>query len=88
VLRNIYSVTPGTVLLAGWDGTHTTEATLDNVVINGLKKEDIHMQFDDLKVGPGKVSFSPWGKEVKITNVSGETESPISCGGKFVPFPQ
>lgn len=88
VLKNIHSVTPGTVLLAGWDAAHTTEATLDNVVIDGLKKEDIHMQFDDITLGPGKVSFVPWGKEVKISNAAGKPESLINCSGKFVPFPK
>lgn len=88
VLKNIHSVTPGTVLLAGWDAAHTTEATLDNVVIDGLKQEDIHMQFDNLTLGPGKVNFAPWGKEVKATNASGKTDPPIDCNGKFVPFPK
>lgn len=88
VLRNIHSVTPGTVLLAGWDAEHATEATLDNVVVDGLKKEDIHMQFDTIHLGPGKVSFTPWGKEVKILPVDGKATPALDCSGKFVPFPQ
>jgi polygalacturonase len=88
VLRNIHSVTPGTVLLAGWDAAHTTEATLDNVVIDGLKKEDIHMQFDNLVLGPGEVNFTPWGKEVKVTKATGNLQPVINCSDKFVPFPK
>ena len=44
-LRNIVSLTPGDVLIAGKDAAHTTEVTLDTITINGIKPEQVHSQY-------------------------------------------
>lgn len=88
VIRNVHALTPGSVLLAGWDATHRTEVTLDNVSITGLQPQDIHMQETDVLLGPGPVNFTPQGKNVAVKPVTGEAAPATGCSMKsFVPFP-
>jgi polygalacturonase len=87
LLRNIHDITPGSVLLSGWDDAHSTGVTLDGVAIDGLKPADIHMRYANVTVGPNGVSFVPAGKGVKVTGEPGKAKAP-DCTGKFVDFPR
>jgi polygalacturonase len=64
-LRNIVSLTPGDVLIAGKDAAHTTEITLDNVTINGIKPEQVHSQYTNAAVA--HVNFDLKGTAVVVT---------------------
>ena len=44
-LQNIFTSTPGDVLIAGKDAAHVTEVRLDNVTIKDIKPEQVHSQF-------------------------------------------
>ena len=64
-LRNIVSLTPGDVLIAGKDAAHTTEVTLDTVTINGIKPEQVHSQYT--KAAVAHVNFDLKGTAVVVT---------------------
>jgi polygalacturonase len=94
VLKNIYSETPGDVLIAGLNDEHRTEVTLSDVVIKGIRASQVHLAYDDLKVEV------PWtnipleaaaGKTVKLSVAGGNVIGPASgkpdpCAGRFVPM--
>ena len=64
-LRNIVSLTPGDVLIAGKDAAHTTEITLDAVTIKDIKPGQVHSQFT--KAGVAHVNFDLKGTEVEVS---------------------
>jgi polygalacturonase len=64
-LRNIVSLTPGDVLIAGKDAAHTTEITLDTVTINGIKPEQVHSQYTNAAMA--HVNFDLKGTAVVVT---------------------
>lgn len=63
-LRNIASLTPGDVLIAGKDAAHTTEVTLDTITINGIKPEQVHSQYT--KASVAHLNFELKGTEVVV----------------------
>ncbi len=99
-LRNIVSLTPGDVLIAGNDAAHTTEITLDTVTINGIKPEQVHSQYTKATVA--HVNFDLKGTAVVVTpaqphptkdNASGSSLIAIDpkttlgqCAGAFPPM--
>ena len=64
-LRNIVSLTPGDVLIAGKDEAHTTEITLETVTIKGIKPEQVHSQYT--KAAVAHVNFDLKGTGVVVT---------------------
>ncbi len=48
LLQNVFSETPGDVLIAGLDDAHRTEVTLDRVIVKGIKPEQVHLAFLDV----------------------------------------
>ena len=64
-LRNIVSLTPGDVLIAGKDAAHTTEITLDTVTIQGIKSEQVHSQYTNAAVA--HVNFDLKGTAVVVS---------------------
>jgi polygalacturonase len=64
-LRNIVSLTPGDVLIAGKDAAHTTEITLDTVTIQGIKPEQVHSQYTHAAVA--HVNFDLKGTAVVVS---------------------
>jgi len=86
-LKNIYSETPGDVLIAGLNDEHRTEITLSNVFVKGIKPEQVHLDYDDITTKGEGVNFSLEGKSVKVVTgsiVAGKVADP--CEGKFVPM--
>ena len=81
----MHSLGAGGVTLAGLDATHRLEATLDNVVIDGLKPGDITARHALLTLRHGNVE--PTGEDLHLTGAAGG--GPVySCEAKFVPFPE
>lgn len=87
-LENIYAETPGDVLIAGKDAAHITEVTLNNVTIQGITAAQVHLNYDDLKVGSSNIPFAETAKgntTVSLASTAGGAK-PIVCAGKFVPY--
>jgi polygalacturonase len=92
-LENIWSETPGDVLIAGLDQAHRTEVRLSNVVIDGIKPTQVHMAFDELwDFGRYGENFPLTGKEVIAHHADRFSNGPLqpfakdACVGKFVPY--
>jgi polygalacturonase len=79
------SVTP-TVTLDGYDSTHITHVTLDNVVVDGLSPSMVKATNANVILGPGNVNFTPSGSNVAVTNAISGTTQPNACAGKWVTF--
>ena len=94
LLQDIYSETPGDVLIAGLNDEHRTQVTLKNVIIKGIKPSQVHLFYDDLTVqAPGTNLPLREGanKTVKLTedgakDIESAGEQPDPCAGKFVPM--
>jgi polygalacturonase len=93
-LENIYSETPGDVLIAGLDDAHRTEVELKNVRIAGLTPERVHVAFLDLRdfgfVSKALSYDLLHDKGVKLgladNVVDPGSKLPDPCEGKFVPM--
>ena len=84
VLRHVRSVTPGRVVLRGYDRDLPLEATLDDVVIDGATQVDAaDARFT---LGPGPVRPHPAGEGV-VTNGEAAEAMPWECDLRFRPFP-
>ena len=85
LLHNIHSLGPGGITLAGLDPAHKLEATLDNVVIDGLKPTDISARHASLVVRRG--NLDPIGEDLHVVGSSGGG-TPYSCDARFEAFPE
>jgi len=67
-LENITDLTPGDVLIAGYDEAHRTEVNLSNVAIRGITKDEVHLKFADLFVSGSNIPFeqAAEGNETKV----------------------
>jgi polygalacturonase len=84
-LRNIFSETPGDVLIAGLNEEHRTEVTLDRVFVRGIKPEQVHLDFADITAHA--VNFPLSGEKVHVTGAEMTPyPSPDPCAAKFVPM--
>jgi polygalacturonase len=84
-LRNIFSETPGDVLIAGLNEEHRTEVTLDRVFVRGIKPEQVHLHFAD--IAPNSVNFPLRGEKLRVMGSStAQYPSPDPCEGRFVPM--
>lgn len=88
VLENVFSETPGDVLIAGLDDAHRTEIKLDGVFIKGITALQVHGHFADVTIGPGggNVDFSATDLKVTGASASGKKQPMTSCESKFVPM--
>jgi polygalacturonase len=84
-LENIYSETPGDVLIAGLNDDHRTEVTLNRVFVRGIKSEQVHLHFADIT--PNSVNFPLTGEKVHTMGTpTTQYPSPDPCAAKFVPY--
>ena len=86
VLRNVHSLTPGPVTLVGLDAAHRLEATLDNVVVEGLKANEVTARHAVLTVRHGNVE--PAGEDVRVIGGVGGGVAYGCETAKFVAFPE
>ncbi len=73
-----------TVTINGFDATHLTGITLDNVVLDDTPQ--ISAANATVTLGPGNVSFLPAGTGVTVTNSITSFPPPNPCTGKWVTF--
>ena len=87
VLQDIYDETPGDVLIAGLNEEHRTGVTLQNVVINGIKPTQVHLDFADIALQGSGTNFPLEGKSVKVTGTQPMVKRVADpCAGKFLPM--
>jgi polygalacturonase len=88
VLKNIYSETPGDVLIAGLNEAHRTQIAMEDVFIKGIKPAQVHLFYSDFLVHGTGANFALKGDSVKVMAVM-RTGAPVGvdpCKGKFVPM--
>jgi polygalacturonase len=86
VLRNITALTPGDVLVAGFDEAHRTGLRLENVHIAGITLAQVHMKLADLAVAGTNIPLAGVPKDVKVSSAASAAAAPYNCDGKFVPM--
>jgi polygalacturonase len=87
VLQDIFDETPGDVLIAGLNEEHRTGVTLQNVVINGIKPGQVHLDFADITLAGSGANFGLEGKSVKVAGMQPVVKRVADpCAGKFVPM--
>jgi polygalacturonase len=88
-IENVTDLTPGDVLIAGYDEAHRTQVALTNVMMHGITVDKVHLKFADIVSIGGNIPLqaSLQNKDVKVVVVTppaGMKE--YSCEGKFVPM--
>ncbi|HEY4015251.1 MAG TPA: glycosyl hydrolase family 28 protein [Polyangiaceae bacterium] len=73
-----------TVTIDGFDSSHITGLTLDNVVVDGTKS--VTATEANIVLGPGMVNFTPSGTGVTVTDNQSGTSTANPCTNKFVTF--
>ena len=89
VLRNVRSLEDGTqpsVTLMGLDASHRLEATLENVVIEGLKAEEVTARHAVLTLRHGNVEVA--GEDVHVSGSSGGSTAYACDAVKFPAVPE
>jgi polygalacturonase len=87
VLRNVHALTSGTIIMRGLDADHALDATLNNVVVDNEKSEDLTAKFGVFAERGGNLQLR--GEDVTVHGgPGGGSGPPYACGGKFVPFPE
>ena len=100
-LENIFSETPGDILIAGLNDAHRTEVSIDAVRVEGIKPAQVHMRYVQLHTqvcsayhhGP----YTNWIPSPLPATVHMEDAQHAGCGayannppdpctGKFVPY--
>jgi polygalacturonase len=79
------TVTPK-VTIDGYDASHLTDLTLDNVIVDGITSSNVSATYATVKLGPGNVNFTPAGTGVTVTNGVSGSSTPNACAGKWVTF--
>jgi polygalacturonase len=91
LLENVFSASPGDVLIAGLDDAHRTEVSMKNVFVNGLTEKQVHLAFDDLTfdgtVNPVLVNVARTVKTVTVKDLRDPKATVADpCAAKFVPM--
>ena len=86
-LENITDLTPGDVLIAGYDEAHSTQLNLINVNIKGMTLDKMHLKLADIGNGGTNLPLekAAEGNDVKVTAM-GAAKAPYGCEGKFLPM--
>jgi polygalacturonase len=88
-IEHVLDLTPGDVLIAGYDEAHRTEVNLVDVTIKGIMSDKVHLKFASIGNGGTNIPLveAGAGKEVKLLPINGKTQrTPFSCDGRFVPM--
>jgi polygalacturonase len=85
-IRNFHALSSGTVTIEGYDASHVTGITLDNVVVDGISPSNVTAAYANVTLGPGNVNFTPSGTGVTVQNHTSGTSQPNACTGKWVTF--
>jgi polygalacturonase len=86
-LRDVHSVTPGSLVFLGLDAQHTLGVALDNVVIDGLRPDDVRAAHAAVDVGPRGSNIAASGEDVSMHRVGAALGASIACGARFPEYP-
>jgi len=86
-LENITDLTPGDVLIAGYDEAHRTQLNLINVNFKGMTPDKMHLKLADIGNGGTNLPLekAAEGNDVKVTAM-GAAKTPYACDEKFLPM--
>jgi polygalacturonase len=86
-IENVTDLTPGDILIAGYDQAHRTEINFKNVNITGLTPDKLHLKFADIGVAGTNIPFARATDQGEIKLIESKNDTPAySCEGKFVPM--
>jgi polygalacturonase len=88
-LAHVADLTPGDVLIAGFDEAHRTQVTLADVNIAGITADKVHLKFADIDDGGTNIPLAKAaeGNQVAVSPARAIWRGkPYSCDGKFVPM--
>jgi pectin methylesterase-like acyl-CoA thioesterase len=87
LLKDVRSLTPGAVVLAGLDEEHRLGVAFDNVSFDTLPS-DVKAEHAEVRIGPRRGNFVPAGSDVSVTESGAPATSRLSCEGRFEPCPK
>jgi polygalacturonase len=85
-ISDFHALSSGSVTIDGYDASHVTGITLDNVIVDGISSSNVSASYANVMLGPGNVNFTPSGTGVKVTNSISGSSTPNACAGKWVTF--
>src|SRR5206468_2978666 len=85
-LENVLDLTPGIVQVAGLNGEHVTEITLNGVEIRGIKSDQVRARHAKVTMGPKGANFNFNGDGVTSSPGEHSLKTSFDCEGKFVPY--
>jgi polygalacturonase len=86
-IENVTDLTPGDVLIAGYDQAHRTQVNFKNVHLQGLTPDKLHLKFADIGVSNTDIPFAKATDKAEVKLVEGNGSGPeYSCSGKFLPM--
>jgi polygalacturonase len=90
-LENVFSETPGDVLIAGLNEQHRTQILLNDVIIQGIQPKQVHLAFADITSNGTNIPLT--GKNLKVLNdvptatvMKMAADAATGCADKFVPY--
>jgi polygalacturonase len=94
LLESVVSVTPGNVLIAGFDDQHRTQIALAGVRIEAIRRDQVHLAFADIVTLGPSTNIPLHGTSIKLAEVgagvhiSGEDSRNLrdACLNVFVPM--
>ncbi|HTV82248.1 MAG TPA: glycosyl hydrolase family 28 protein [Acidobacteriaceae bacterium] len=85
-LRDVHIVTPGRITLDGLDRADPLGLIFENVLIDGLRSQDIRAAYAQIALGPALGNLVPAGDDVRVSFAPGSHRgTPPSCS--FPDFP-
>jgi polygalacturonase len=87
VLKDVRSLTGGSVILLGLDEQHRIGVTFDNVQVDGLRREDVSAEHVAMRVLPRRGNVVPAGPDVLVESAGAGAATPIEIAGRFPAFP-
>jgi polygalacturonase len=86
-IENVTDLTPGDILIAGYDQAHRTQVNFKNVNITGITPDKLHLKYADIGVAGTNIPFARAKDQAEIKLVEGRNDTrAYACEGKFVPM--
>jgi len=86
-IENVTDLSPGDILIAGYDQAHRTQLNLKNVHIHGLTPDRLHLKYADINAAGTDFPFAQAKDQAEVKLTSGSASgAAYSCAGKFVPM--
>jgi polygalacturonase len=86
-LKDVRSLTRGSLMLNGLDKEHRMGVTFDNVTLDNVRAEDIHAFHAELRVGPRAGNIVIAGDDVALDRAGAGSAEPLDCTNRFPALP-